>query len=114
MGGGGGWLFPRLSDFSFLLFGHIVAKFHVNWFSRGVAAVIFQPRGHEKSGAWKFLFLFKIAEICREVQFESGKQLLAIKVWFRINKPDFRGLIAEPVTCSLVKRPDFMTSYLEK
>ena len=67
-GGGGGGLFglshqtvshnsrilssrlPKLSDFSFLLFGHIAPKFQVNRSSRGVAAVIFQTRGHEKSG----------------------------------------------------------------
>ena len=55
-----------------------------------------------------------MAEICRGYNLGSGKQLLAIKVWFHINKPDFWGLIAESVTRSLVRRPDFMTSYLEK
>ena len=44
---------------------------------RGVAAVIFRTRGHEKLGIRTFLFLFKMAEICRGVHFE---QLLAIKV----------------------------------
>ena len=66
-------------------------------------------QGHEN-----FYFCLKWLNIVGGYNLGSGKQLLAIKVWFRINKPDFRGLIAESVTLSLVRRPDFMTSYLEE
>ena len=38
----------KISDFSFWPFGHILAKFQVNWCGgRGVAAVIFWTKGHE-------------------------------------------------------------------
>ena len=43
---------------------------------------------------------------------ESGKQSLAIKVSFRINKHCFWGLMSELVTRSLLRRLTFMTSYL--
>ena len=36
----------KISDFSLMHLGHIVAKFQV--FARGIAAVIFRTRGHEK------------------------------------------------------------------
>ena len=42
----------------------------------------------------------------------SGRQLLAIKVSFRINKSGFRRLISELATCPLLRRQTFMTSYL--
>ena len=38
----------KISDFVFMFFGHIVAKFRVDLSARGVAVVIFQTRGHEK------------------------------------------------------------------
>ena len=38
----------KISDFSFMPFGHIVPKFQVNVSARGVAAVIFPTGGHEK------------------------------------------------------------------
>ena len=61
-----------------------------------------------------------MAEICRggggggggRCNLGSGKQLLTIKVLFRINKPGFRELMLEWVTCSLLRRPTFMASYL--
>ena len=40
-----------------------------------------------------------------------GKQLLAIKVSFRINKRGPRGLMAELATHSLLRRSTFMMSY---
>ena len=51
-----------------------------------------------------------MAEICRGYNLGPGKQLLAIKVSFHINKPSFRGLMSELVTRSLLRRPTFMTS----
>ena len=48
------------------------------------------------------LFFFKLTEICRGggggYNLGSGKQLLATKGSFRINKPDFQGLISELAT----------------
>ena len=47
-----------------------------------------------------------MAKICRRGGYNlgSGKQLLAIKVSFRINKPDFRGLMLELVTWFLSQK----------
>ena len=61
-----------------------------------------------------FLFLFKTVEIYRGgggggYNLGSGKQFLAIKVSFRINKPGFRGLMEELATRALLGRPTFMT-----
>ena len=65
-----------------------------------------------------FYFCFKMAEIWRGggggYNMGSEKQLLAINVSFHINKPSFRGLMAELVTRSLLGRPTVMTSYLYK
>ena len=68
----------------------------------------------KNQGYENFYFCLKWLKFVGGYNLGSGKQLLAIKVGFRINKPDFRGLIAESVSRSLVRRPDFMTSYLEK
>ena len=42
----------------------------------------------------------------------SGKQLLAIKISFGINKSGSRRLMAELATSSLLGKPTFMASYL--
>ena len=42
----------------------------------------FQTRAHEKLETWKFFFLLKMGEICREYNFRSGKSLLIRKKWF--------------------------------
>ena len=49
------------------------------------------------------LFLFKMTEIYRGGGYNlvSAKQLLAIEVSFRINKPGVRGLMSELATHSL-------------
>ena len=47
-----------------------------------------------------------MAEICRGYNLGSGKQLLAIKVSFLINKPGFHGLMSELVTGFLSQKAD--------
>ena len=54
-----------------------------------------------------------MTEICRGYNLGSGKQLLAIKVSFCINKPGFQELMSELATRSLPRRLTFMT-YISK
>ena len=54
---------------------------------------------------------FEILRCRNDVSF-AGKQLLAINVSFRINKPGFRGLMSELATRSVLRRLTFMTSYI--
>ena len=67
----------------------------------------------KNNGYEHFCFCLKLmTEIGRGYNLGSGKQLLAIKVSFCINKPGFQGLMSELATHSLLRRLTFMTSYL--
>ena len=48
-------------------------KIKTKSFDQGVVTIIFQMRGHEKLETWKFLFLLKMADVCREYNFRSEK-----------------------------------------
>ena len=61
-----------------------------------------------------FYFCLKWMKFVGRYNLGPGKQLLAIKVSFRINKPGSRGLMAELATRSLLRRLMFMMSYFQK
>ena len=102
----------KVSDFSFMPFGHIVAKFQVNWSARGLLQSFFEQEIMKNKGYEHFYFCLKWLKLVGGYNLGSRKQLLTIKVSFRINKPGFRGLMAELATHSLPGRPTFMTPYL--
>ena len=82
--------------------------------ARGLLQSFFEQDVMKNKGYEHFYFLFKMADVCRGYNLGSGKQFSAIKGSFHFIKPGFRGLMVELVTCSLLERPTFMTSYLYK
>ena len=88
-----------------------MAKFQAHWSARGLLQSFFEQEVMKNRGYEHFYFCLKWLKFVGG-DLGSGKQLLAIKVPFRINKPGFRGFTAELATCSLPARPTFMTSYL--
>ena len=56
-----------------------------------------------------FYFCLKWLKFVGGYNLGSEKQLLAIKVSFRVNKPGFRRLMAELATRFFLRRPTFMT-----
>ena len=77
----------KISDFFFMPFGHIVAKFQVDWSARGLLQSFFEQEVMKNKGYEYFCFCLKWLKFVAGYNLGSWKQLLAIKVSLRINKP---------------------------
>ena len=63
----------------------------------------FEQEVMKNKGYGHFYFSLKWLKFVEGYNFWSGQQLLAIKVSFSIDKPDFRGLMSKLVTRSLLR-----------